>query len=36
LVCEKLLSGIQKGKIVLDPEFLNSILLEEDGTLPVD
>jgi hypothetical protein len=34
-VCEKLLLGIQKGKTVLDPKFLNSLLLEEDRTLPV-
>jgi hypothetical protein len=29
-VCEKLLSGIHKGKNVLDPKFLNSLLLKED------
>jgi hypothetical protein len=33
-MCEKLLSGIQKGKTVLGPKFLNSLLLEEHGALP--
>jgi hypothetical protein len=35
-VCEKLLSGIHKGKTILGPKFLNSLLLEEDRELPVD
>jgi hypothetical protein len=33
-VYEKLLPGNQKGKTVLDPKFLNSLLLEDDGALP--
>jgi hypothetical protein len=35
-VCEKLLSGIKTGETVLDPKFLNSLLLEVDGEFPVD
>jgi hypothetical protein len=35
LECEKLLSGIHKGKTILGPKFLNSLLLEEEGTIPV-
>jgi hypothetical protein len=32
-VCEKRLSGIRKGHIILNAKFLNTLLLEEDGAL---
>jgi hypothetical protein len=35
LVCEELLSDIQKAKTVLHPNLLYNLLLEEGGALPV-